>query len=253
MLPGTFWHWSLYKDIISSVRPSIFYDGVNSCVWNGGRNNVDTNLWDDDIVKLYYRHSHRIALTFSNEEIDVKDAVGNFLLEKLSEKDNYVILRNVTLAEHVRKNYPNLHLIYSIVGTEHDYRREFYKSILELYDYVVPRFHHILKIREDFPSELDRFEIMINHSCPSTCPYWSLHYSIIENENRNKKTYRNYDTSSITCLINEKLTDSDVSDNVIHRRLQKSLSLGYTRFKLAGREFPTERLKKDLLEVKELL
>lgn len=253
MLPGTFWHWSLYKDIISSVRPSIFYDGVNSCVWNGGRNNVDTNLWDDDIVKAYYRHSHRIALTFSNEEIDVKDSVGNFLLEKLSEKDNYVILRNVTLAEHVRKKYPNLHLIYSIVGTEHDYRREFYKSLLELYDYVVPRFHHILKISEDFSSELDRFEIMINHTCPSTCPYWNLHYSIIENENRNKKTYRNYDTSSITCLINEKLTDSDISDNVIHRRLQKSLSLGYTRFKLAGREFPIERLKKDLLEVKELL
>ena len=26
---------------------------------------------------------------------------------------------------------------------------------------------------------------MINHTCPSTCPYWDKHYSKIENENAN--------------------------------------------------------------------
>ena len=66
-------------------------------------------------------------------------------------------------------------------------------------------------------------------------------------------TYHNYDTSSITCLINENMTDSDIHENMISRRLQKALSLGYTRFKLAGREFPIERLKKEISEVKELL
>lgn len=253
MLPGTFWHWNFYKTIISSIRPSIFYDGVNSCVWNGGRNNVYNNNWNDNIVEQYYHFSHRIAFTFSNKNINLSDELGNHLLDVLSSKDNYVILRNDELANYIRKNYSNLFLVYSIVGTPLEYSKDFYKRILNLYDYVVPRFHHIKDISLDFPNELNKFEIMINHTCPSTCPYWDKHYSKIENENANTITYKSYDTSSITCMINEKMTDSDINNKLTSRRLKKSLSLGFTRFKLAGREFSIDRLKKDLSEVKYLL
>ncbi len=97
MLPGTFWHFDLYKEIIHSIKPAIFYDGVNNCPWNGGRSNIVSNTWNDAVIEEYYQYGHRVAMTFSNGDIDISNEIGNKLLEKLSAQDNYIILRNALI------------------------------------------------------------------------------------------------------------------------------------------------------------
>lgn len=253
MLPGTFWHFDLYKEIIHSIKPAIFYDGVNNCPWNGGRSNILSNTWNDAVVEEYYQYGHRVAMTFSNGSIDISNEIGNKLLEKLSVQDNYVILRNEELRTYIRKTYPNLHLVYSIVGTKEKYDKEFYSSILNKYDYIVPRYHHIKYIVDDFSSELNKFEIMVNHTCPSNCPYWSKHYAFIDNENKSGVTHQKYDNESINCLIHEKITDDKLNERNIKQRFFQSLRYGFSRFKLAGREFPKERLHKEIMTIKDFI
>ena len=253
MLPGAFWHFDVYENIIHTIKPAIFYDGVNNCSWNGGRSNIQSNVWNDDIVERYYKYNHRLAMTFSNANIDILDDVGNNLLEKMSERDNYIILRNEELRKYIRQKYPNLHLVYSIVGTKQEYDREFYSALLNKYDYIVPRYHHIKYIINDFPSVLDKFEIMINHTCPSNCPYWSKHYAHIDYENRTGVLYQKYDNESINCLIDEKITDDRLSEKNIKERFFQTLRNGFSRFKLAGREFPKERLYKEVMTIKDFI
>ena len=253
ILPGAFWHYDIYKKIKFS-RSAIFYDGVNSCPWNGGRNNVIGNVWNDEIVNFYYKNNHRIALTFSNSIIDINNNTGNLLLELLSKKNNtYVIIKNFFLLQHIKRNFPAIKTIFSITGTKEQYDKKFYYSILNNYDYIVPRFHHTKDISKDFIHDLDRFEILINHTCPSTCPKWDEHYAIIEKNNQQHKNFLSYDTRNITCLIKEDFTDSSLRKLNIRKKLIYSISYGFTRFKLSGREYSKERLLKDLLEIKEFL
>lgn len=246
-LPGAFWHYDVWKDYIDSLTPSIFYDGVNDCTWNGGRANVSSNLWNDEIVNEYTKRGHTIALTFSNAYIDFSDDVGKILLSKLDNISGYVILKNYLLARYIRIHHPNIRLIYSITGVQEEYSSDFYRKILTWCDYVVPRWHHIYQIAKDFCLIKDRFEIMINHSCPSQCPYWNEHYNNVDVANSHHKTYDNYDNELITCMINEKLTDTIEID--IRKRLKYAMQLGYTRFKLAGREFTKEKLRKQIEEI----
>lgn len=253
MLPGAFWHYDVYENIISSIHTSIFYDGVNNCSWNGGRNNIKHNVWNDEIANNYYGEGHSIAMTFSNSIVNVDDIVGNELLSNLSRHDNYVILRNESLRKYIRNTFPRLSLIYSIIGTQSSYERDFYGDLLNKYDYIVPRYHHVLNIIKDFPSDIGRFEVMINHTCPSTCPMWNKHYSMIDEDNRLSKTYHTYDTKTINCLINEEMTDSNLLQKNLSKRLDKLLRLGVQRFKMAGREFSKERLKNELSQIKDYL
>ena len=247
ILPGAFWHKNLYLNYANKLNHSIFYDGVNNCAWNGGRNNIIGNDWDDDVCKLYYENGHNIALTFSNNCIDINDKTGNFLLEKLSENTyNYVIASSDNLAQYIKKKYDNIYLIFSITSTPQNYDASFYKSKLKLFDYIVPRWHHIKNISADFKTSLDRFEIMINHTCISNCPYWDKHYNLISEHNRNNLLYDSYDNKDITCMINEKLTDSKIASVDIMKRYIKAKEYGFNRFKLAGREMPLEKLESQI-------
>ena len=241
-LPGAFWHYDLWREYIDTIYPSIFYDGVNCCTWNGGRSNVLGNNWDDKIAQEYVSRGHTLALTFSNEFINFDDEIGDKLLGKLNDIHGYVILRNHFLARRIRIVYPKIRIIYSITGVQKEYSFDFYYNILKWCDYIVPRWHHLYKLAKDFSLLRDRFEVMINHSCPSECPYWEKHYTLVDEVNRTSTHIsKTYDNPVINCLIDEKLTDSFEID--IQRRMKYVTQLGFTRFKLAGREFPKDKLK----------
>lgn len=254
MLPGAIWHYSIYNAIFDSIYPSVFYDGVNCCAWNGGRSNVAGNDWNDSIAESYYRFGHSIALTFSNDLISLNNATGNMLLEKLSSHNgNCVILRNRSLAEYIRKKYNNISIIYSITGTPETYSRSFYDEVLEYSDFVVPRWHHVSHIINDFQENIQKFEIMVNHTCPSDCPLWNEHYDIVNRSNRNDRMHDSYDSDEITCLIDEKLTDLRALEKDIFRRTFDMLKSGFSRFKLAGREFSRERMCRELNTIMDFL
>lgn len=249
--PGAFYHYSIYKDLLSSLKPSIFYDGTDLCKWNGGRNLINQR-WSTDIVDDYYKNNHRIALTFSNSIINLSDKIGNYLLSLLNENNNYVICKNMDLASYIKEKYSNISLIYSITGTELDYSYEWYKNILKVYDYVVPRWHHIRSISKDFKN-LYKFEIIVNHSCLSTCKFWNEHYKNVETDNINGKIYSSYNNDCIECIIKKDLSDSlyNIQDTIL--KLNTAIKLGFTNFKLAGREFYKEQLIQELNKIKEYI
>ena len=249
--PGAFYHYSTYKNILSSLVPSIFYDGTNLCKWNGGRNLINQN-WSNDIVYQYYKNNHKIALTFSNSIIDLSDKTGNYLLSLLNENNNYVICKNINLAKYIKEKYQNISLIYSITGTQLNYSYNWYKNILSTFDYIVPRWHHIKNISKDFKN-LYKFEIMVNHSCPSTCKYWDYHYKKVELDNINNKIYSSYNNDCIECLLKKDLSDSlyNIQNTVL--KLNTAIKLGFTNFKLAGREFSKEQLIQELNNIKKYI
>ena len=81
------------KDIIKNFDITV-YDGINSCAWNGGRINRDI-LYDDKTIEFYYRNNISIALTFTNNVIDLNDKEGNKLLEKFHKEGNVIISANL--------------------------------------------------------------------------------------------------------------------------------------------------------------
>lgn len=253
MFPGAFWHSDVYKCIISSIRPAIFYDGVNCCRWNGGRNNILSNVWDNDLAETYYTYGHKLAMTFSNSIIDLSDKVGNELLEILSTKDNYVILRNEPLRAYIKSKYPNLFLVHSIVGIPNEYDKVLYTELLNKYDYIVPRYHHLENLKLDFPNDLSRFEVLVNYFCLPSCPYWQEHHGRIETENRNNIHYTDYNINILECLAGKDLSYNILAHISLKQRIDKLLYMGFSRFKLAGREFPKEQLFNELEKIRKYI
>jgi len=80
------------KHMLKSFETVVF-DGINNCPWNGGRINRDIQ-YDNKTIDFYYRHNIGIALTFTNPHIDLKNVIGNKLLEKLHHEGNYIISIN---------------------------------------------------------------------------------------------------------------------------------------------------------------
>jgi collagenase-like PrtC family protease len=242
-LPGAFYHFDIYKEILDKISPSVFYDSTDMCLWNGGRANVNQKF-NIDIFNEYYKHGQKIALTFSNSVIDLSDKTGNRLLELLSVNQNYVIYRNTELAKHIKNNY-DLKLVYSITGTVENYSKDWYEDILSIADYIVPRFHHLSNIMNDF-SDLSKFIPMVNHSCPSNCPYWSEHYSDVDKSIQKNESYSSFDNKVIECKLKKDLSDNIYNISNTVQKINKLVSAGFKNFKLAGREFSKEQLKKEL-------
>ena len=253
--PGTFWHKALWLNVLDDIEPSVFYDGVNCCSWNGGRLNVFGNLWDDEIAKKFYLEGHRIALTFSNSEIDTEDILGNELLENLSKVDgNQVILKNEKLRQYIDRNFSNLIKVLSVTGTQSTYSKMWYEDALSKYDIIVPRFSHLANLSKDFSKRiLGRFEVMVNHICPLNTPICEAHYAEIERMNREGNTSDVYLNKTIECRMSDERTEDLRESMDVLGNVGKAVALGFNRFKLAGRELPIEFLKYQYGQIEHLV
>lgn len=253
--PGTFWHKTHWLNVLEDIEPSVFYDGVDCCSWNGGRLNVSGNLWDDEVARQFYIEGHRIALTFSNSEIDTEDYKGNELLEKLSHfNGNQVILKNEKLRQYISRNFSNLIMVLSVTGIQAEYSKAWYEDALSRYDIVVPRFAHLEKLSRDFSkNDLRYFEVMVNHICPLNSPVCQAHYAEIEKMNREGKTSREYLNRTIDCRMSDERTEDLRESMDILGNVGKAVALGFSRFKLAGRELPADSLKYQYNQIKHLV
>lgn len=253
--PGAFWHKTHWLNVLEDIEPSVFYDGVDCCSWNGGRLNVSGNLWDDEIARKFYIDGHRIALTFSNSEIDIEDSKGNELLEKLSHFDgNQVILKNEKLRKYISKNFSNLVMVLSVTGIQAEYSKAWYEDALDKYDIVVPRFSHLEKLSRDFSkNDLCYFEVMVNHICPLNSPICQAHYAEIEKMNREGKNSGEYLNKTIDCRMSDERTEDLRESMDILGNVGKAVALGFSRFKLAGRELLTDFLKYQYNQIKHLV
>ena len=260
-------HLSLFfvknKQKIKNIKITV-YDGISNCSWNGGRINRDLELTDIQI-KTYYSMNINIALTFSNPEIDLKDAVGNKLLKKFHKEGNSIILINDELRKYIREKYPKYNLIFSVTGTGimnvpmNDSDVGIYKSLESKYDLIVPRMEHIF---EPFFLSLNqnKYEIMLNDTCIYNCPYYKEHFEQIANQNKILSPWKvnpqrsfeieecwikgfNPDIGDIKAM--EKFGDSYGMD-IKKPQMLKLFKRGISNFKIIGRENPPEELLNEL-------
>jgi len=252
------------KDIIKNFDITV-YDGINSCAWNGGRINRDI-LYDDKTIEFYYRNNISIALTFTNNVIDLNDKEGNKLLEKFHKEGNVIISANLDLLKYIKKKYPLYKHTRSITSfgkislpmSDEDFNH--YKFLEEYYDYIVPRCEHIFDERFINLNQ-SKYEIMLNDTCMYNCPYYGIHFEEIAKQNRlYKKPWVEGGEKKMfeieECWISEKSTykkpkvfDPDVGhEKTIEKlgdnygmdlktdQIKKLMKQGINNFKITGRE-----------------
>jgi hypothetical protein len=230
----------------------VVYDGINKCRWNGGRINRDV-FYNDAMINYYYSNGVSIALTFSNHNIDLNDALGNDLLVKFHREGNALIIVNDQLRQYVRDNFPKYELIYSITGLGllnipmQDSDVEFYKQLQRKYDWIVPRFEHIFDKRAN---ELDptKWEVMLNDTCVWGCKHWDEHFKAIADENT---AGRSYSKEVEECWLPKFDPNKDSKYECMDIRpeaMKKLLDMGVTSFKITGREMEQDEYYNELIQ-----
>jgi len=266
----------LYKFFILNkkmlkVFDFVVYDGVCDCHWNGGRINSGV-YYTDSQINFYYKNNIGIALTFSNHNIDLSDAIGNELLKKFNRKGNLIILQNEDLRKYIRKNYPLYELTYSITGTGklnipmEMSDVDFYKDLESKYDLIVPRMEHIFDPLFIEYLNMDKYEIMLNDDCRYNCPYYHDHFIKISNQNTlydhpSIELSDDYRFNIEECWLDD--YDPDIGENQNHcdsygmdltdDQIERLISMGIHYFKISGRELPSEEFYLELKKCKDIL
>lgn len=229
-----------------------FYDMPNNCVWNGGRINRDITL-TDNIIETYNKYHHGICLGFTNSVIlDVGDVTGNKLLEQVASQNPHklhgVVLMSETLRRHIRKNFPDLKLTYSITGhptTDQLNFEGYYKELEAKYDVIVPKYSHLKQVLELLEAgKLDgsKYEILVNDNCNVTCQFYSEHFAQISHMNStHHKPWEEVHDQSYQVEIKPKTkiiqkTGNCVQDNIKYDTLRRFRDAGVTHFKISGRD-----------------
>lgn len=245
--------YSFFKDrnLLNTYGKIVLYDGIEECVWNGGRLN-NPIPYSEEIRDLYYSLGWSINLTFTNFIIDTSDEKGNFLLEKMHKEGNGIILVNDSLREYVRKNYPKYKIYYSITGCGpakfpmDDETFSFYKDKLGIHDTLVPRCDNNLDPRlKDL--DISKLELLVSDTCVLNCPHWEDHFKAYSVLNRRGKAATQKDWDNVECWVPK--DDFDRRTNMERKALKdkypfylspnqikKLINEGFHNFKIQGRE-----------------
>ena len=246
--------FTLKNGMLRKYKKITVYDGLENCVWNGGRLHAGVK-YDPKIHKFYQSLGWGINLTFTNAIInDLSDEKGNWLLETFHEEGNSIILVNEDLRRYIRKNYPKYKLIYSITGcgdTQFPFTPEdinFYQDKQSKFDAVVPRSDHNFDPGL-FKLDASKLELLINEECIFNCPKYLEHFD--EVNIRNSQDNSNASEDEIVKIHNCKLDcgELEIKANQDKERLgdlypfnlnpNQVLTLidrGHSNFKLRGRD-----------------
>jgi len=225
------------------------FDAPPGCRWEGGRPFVEATDSDKKlslIITCYNSQRFGFNFVFSNSLLGkehLKDKRGNYFLERHHNPLNGVIVSSEILADHIRKNFPQYTLIYSLThGRNKVTDLDFYRAAQEKYDIVVlvPDLNNELDfIRKLEPSKL---EILINETCFFGCRYRQLHYRTIDWLNLHQEHSIHRDMHRFCCIHDADLLG--MSDDEVRKlqglklrvdQIQQLMDLGVCNFKISGR------------------
>jgi collagenase-like PrtC family protease len=168
------------------------HDGFSGLSWSGGRESgsaMDPGALDG-VLEQYRRRGVGFNLLFSNHLLgpdDLGHEYGNWLLQKLHDELNGVVVCDGVLADYVRERYPKYQLVRSVVNAYLDkiiYRRpdaivRYFEEKLRQYDRVVVPSE--LNLRFELLDQLDKskLEFLVNNNCFWHCPFVVKHYTQI--------------------------------------------------------------------------
>ncbi len=236
-------------------EPFHIVHGSPWCTWNSGRVMNHLMRESDEITNAFRHYIKRqiaIYLTFTNlrlEEKDMKNSTGNSLCRLAMENNptgrNSVILASDCLREHLRREYPQLHLVSSILKVTAERGKsnmDVYKRLADEYDEVMVHPDDVLNY--DFLEKLedkDRHILIVNEYCIRNCPLRSMHYDALSRlsldfsgfntNNFNKKQKGNGCQSLFTLL-------TDARRGVLAQttpEIARLREMGFRHFKLQGR------------------
>ena len=240
---------------VFGVKPLRLVHGAPLCLWNSGR--VMPKLLCSaeqmrDAGKAYLQRGISVDLTFSNQLLapeHLADATGNALLGFFSRNNptggNGVILSSDALYGHVKKNFPTLKTVSSIVKVTCERGRgnaDYYRRLAEKFDKVMIHpddawnFEMLEKLEDK-----SRYEILVNEYCVRGCKIRHMHYKSLSESSLNffghtdkkfDELWKNNGCSDFGVLLTDKERFAAALSQTEIKRLYE---LGFRKFKIQGR------------------
>ena len=241
--------------LLLGFEPFHLVHGAPLCVWNSGRVLKHLMREAEEIRTAgleYEKRNIAVYLTLTNlllKEEHLKDAMGNALCVFFSRHNptgrNGVILASDLLHDHLRKEYPKLRLISSILKITNGGGKgklDVYKKLADEYDEVMVHPDDVLNY--DLLEKLEdkeRHILLVNEYCIRNCPLRPLHYTTLSEtaldfmgydaSTFDKRQASNGCRSLFTLLTDEKKSVLALNTPEIARLRE----MGFRHFKLQGR------------------
>ncbi len=223
--------------------------------WNSGRVRADLQRSKAELDRAcaaYVQRGISVDLTFTNvllTEKDMSNPAGNSLLQYFSENNrgmhHAVIIGSEALYEHVRKNYPTLRTVSSILRITCDGGRgkaDAYRALAERYDKVMVHPDDVMNfaLLEQLENK-DQYELIINEYCMRNCPLRPFHYRTLSQQ---ALDYLGHDDRDFQRALSRNgcrhycgmLGDPKVDVVALSTpEIQRLYDMGFRRFKLQGR------------------
>lgn len=237
------------------VEPFHIVHGAPLDVWNSGR--VLKHLMRDaEEIRAaglaYEQRRIAVYLTFTNlllEQEHLKSPLGNAMCVFFSRHNptqkNAVILASDVLREHLRREYPTLKLVSSILKITNGGGKgkiDKYRELAEQYDEVMVHPDDVLNY--DLLEKLEdkeRYILLVNEYCIRNCPLRALHYDTLSrtaldffgyNGEDFLKRQANNGCQSLFTLLTDPKRGVLALDTPEIARLRE---MGFRHFKLQGR------------------
>jgi hypothetical protein len=226
------------------------------CMWNSGRVKMGLHAEQHAITQALQAYNHRripVHLTLTNSLLTpecLADPVGNILLRMLDDLndggENGVIVCSELLADHVRKNFPALKLISSVVKVAHEDGKgklDYYRRLEEKYDKIMvhPDDNFNIELLQKLENK-NRYEILVNEPCIKDCQVRKLHYQVLSQLSLNMLNsalvYKENEVRSRNDCGNaaDLLFSQDQRTLILSRNeLKQIYDLGFRNFKIQGR------------------
>ncbi len=179
-----------YCKEVLGFEPFHIVHGAPLCEWNSGRVMRHFTRSTEDVREAGLAYAGRgiaVYLTFTNlflEESHLKESFGNALCKFFEHHNptgrNAVIVANDLLRDYIRREYPGLRLVSSILKITQEFGRgrlDVYRRLGEEYDEVMVHPDDVL--HPEFLAQLENKEkyiLLINEYCIRHCPIRHLHY-----------------------------------------------------------------------------
>lgn len=266
-LPGLFSHYNFYKKFLpvfynfrhffySYIEIGSIYGSPSFAIWNSGRargRSTKISADIDDVMALLNEYGISGRFTFSNsllEEKHFSDTYCNYLCEKFQSKNNGIIIASDALKNYISQKCPDFHFISSTTKCLSDLNDLVKELNDDTFKYVVPdyNFNNDFEQLEKIPENLRaKVEFLCDESCMPKCPVRKQSYERIS------RGSLFMDEGEFVCSDKRKFikhfsriqkNKTFISRNAIE---EKYLPLGFSNFKLEGREYGESRLLEEIL------
>lgn len=236
-------------------EPYHIVHGSPLCVWNSGRV-LKHLLREAEEVRTagleYEKRSIAVYLTFTNlllKEEHLSDSFSNAICTFFSRHNptgrNAVILASDLLRHHLRREFPTLRLISSILKITNGGGKgkpDAYRRLAEQYDEVMVHPDDVLNypLLEQL-EEKERYILLVNEYCIRNCPLRAFHYTTLSHSALNFMGYNDEEfirrqstngCQDLGTLLHHPTKNVLALNTPEIRRLRE---LGFRHFKLQGR------------------